>query len=301
MLRNRFDFVKYDIPDDGAGGIDLEGVLETDESQEEELFFLEGDPDIPQVEEEIPEDSPEMQALKDQNALLQQRMASLETQADSTAALTKGLENLGQNLRQPVPQQAQQPVDKEAAKKDFNDKFYDHPADSLDEFARAKIEPALQQMMLTNADLSKQLLTVDPERSETYKKYKTEIDEVFNQIPMQKKIQNPTQAAKDAADLVASRHLPETRATMKEEILKEVMAELKGETTPVKQTAPVQHSESGLRKAPKGKTRSTVLPNKVWQYAGTMGYQGRGEQADQARVYQWWKEGTLIVPGCEYK
>ena len=301
MLRNRFDFIKYAIPDDGAGGIALEGVFEPDESQEEELFFLEGDPDIPQVEEEIPEDSPEMKALKDQNELLQQQMSSLQTQADSTLALTKGLENLGQNLRQPAPQQAQQPVDKEAAKKDFNDKFYDHPSDSLDEFARAKIEPALQQMMLTNADLSKQLLMVDPERSEVYKKYKAEIDEVFNQLPIQKKVQNPTQAAKEAADLVASRHMPETRAAMKEEILAEVMVELKKEGSPVKQVVPVQHSETGTRKAPKGKTRSSVLPKAVWAYAGTMGYQGRGEQADQARVYQWWKEGTLLVPGFEYK
>ena len=306
MTENKFDFIKYDTPDDGAGGggdLSLEGVFETEGGQEEELFFLEGDPDIPVLEEEgVEEDTPEMKALKDQNALLVQQMDSLKVQADSTAALTKGLESLGQNLGQPV-QQVQSQVDPAIAAKKFNDEFYDDPAKNLDAFARAKIEPALQQMMLNNADLSKKLLLLDPARSETYKNHGSEVDEVFNKISIQKKLQNPAGAAQEAADIVASKHIPETRAAMKEEILKEVLAELKKEESDQehKQLQPGQHSESGVTRktAPKGKF--FTLPKAVWAYAGTMGYQGRGEKDDQARVYQWWKEGSLIVPDVEYK
>ena len=300
MNREWVDFITYDIPDDGAGGGDLilEGVFET-EANEEELFFLEGDPDIPAVGEEPPEDTPEMIALKEQNALLQQQMTGLQGQADSTAALTKGLESLGQNLRQPQQQAVPQVVDPAVAMKEFNDKFYDNPSENLDAFARAKIEPALQQMMLTNATLSKQLLLVDPERSEVYKKYTKEIDEVFNALPVQKKIQDPGGAAKEASDLVASRHMPETMATMKDQIRKEIMAELKGEQGGGE---PVLHSETGVtRRAQHQKGKSFILPKAVWEYAGRMGQQGRGEKADKARIYESWREGKLKACGVEFK
>jgi hypothetical protein len=307
MNRELFGFIKYTPADDAGGGeIVLEGVFET-EGNEEELFFLEGDPDIPIIDENEPiKDIPEIKALKDQNELLQQQMAGLKTQADSTAALTKGLENLGENLRQPVVQQVQQPpVDPVAAKKEFDDKFYNAPSDGLDAFAKAKIEPALQQIMLTNANLSKQLLAIDPERSETYKKYGPEIDETFNQMSIQKKVQNPSAAAKEAADIVASRHISETRASMKEEIMKEVLAELKGNPPAGGDNTgagPVIHSESGVtKKVPGQKGKAFILPVGVWAYAAQMGYQGRGEKEDKARVYQWWREGQLPDCGIDYK
>lgn len=304
MNKEWFNFIKYSPADDGAGGngdLVLDGVFETEDLQEEELFFLEGDPNIPQVEEEEAEESPEIKALKEQNALLTQQMLGLQGQADSTAALTKGLENLGQNLRPPQQQVAAPQMDPAIAQKDFNDKFYDNPSENLDAFARAKIEPALQQMMLTNANLSKQLLLIDPDRAEVYKKYTKEIDEVFNTIPVAKRIQNPAAAAKEAADLVASRHMPETMASMKEQIRAEIMAEIKGTPLEGQQNVPALHSESGVTRKTASKGKSFVLPKAVWQFAGTMGYQGRGEKEDQARVYQWWKEGKLSGSGVEYK
>ena len=304
MNRELFDFIKYS-PDDGAGGgedLILDGVFETEGLQEEELFFLEGDPNIPNVEEEEIEDSPEIKALKNQNALLQQQMVGLQGQADSTAALTKGLENLGQNFRQPAQQAPAPSVDPAVAAKTFNDEFFNDPSEHLNEFARAKIEPALQQMMLTNANLSKQLLLIDPERAETYKKYTKEIDEVFNLLPIAKKIQNPAAAAQEAADIVASKHMPETMASMKEQLRAEIMAELKETSIEINSNQPVLHSESGINKrGPKQKGKSFVLPKGVWEYAGIMGLQGRGEKTDQARVYQSWKEGKLAGSGIEYK
>ena len=287
--------------DDNTGGEDLvlEGVFETENLQEEELFFLEGDPDIPVIEEKSEEDSPEIKALKEQNELLTQQMNSLKTQADSTAALTKGLEGLGQSLRQPQVQQVQTQVDPAVAKKAFDDKFYEGPSDGLEEFARAKIEPALQQMLSNNIGVYKQLLLLDPERGETYKKYTPEVDEVFNNLPAQKRLQDPN-AYKEATDLVASRHISETKASMKEEIMKEVLAELEGKGVETKQV-PALHGESGVTIKQGSKAKSFILPAKVWEYAGTMGYQGRAEKEDKARVYQWWKEGSLSQCGVEYK
>ena len=300
MNRELFNFIKYNTPDDGAGGGDLtlEGVFEPKE--EEEFFFLEGDADIPIPDEEPLEDLPEIKALKDQNTLLQQQMTSLQTQADSTAALTKGLETLGQNLKIPPVQQVQSQVDPSEAAKEFNLKFYDDPAKNLDAFAKAKIEPALQQMLMTNANYSKQFLLLDPERTKVYEQYGKEVEEVFNQLPPQKKFQDPN-SYKEAADIVASRHISETRASMKEEILKEVMAELKINNLPDGQQQPGQHSEQGHTKKVIPKGKSFVLPTAVWNYAGKMGYQGRGEKEDQGRVYQWWKEGKLSGSGIEYK
>ena len=302
MNRELFDFIKYNTPDDGGGGLVLEGVFEGEEIQEEEFFFLEGDPGIPITEEEVPEDSPEMKALKDQNALLMQQMSGLQVQADSTAALTKGIEELGQNLRQPVQPQVLTPIDPAEAKEKFNKEFYDDPSENLDAFARAKIEPALKQMMQINIQNARQFLMLDPERGEVYKKYTKDVDDVFNQMSPAKQLQD-SNAYKEAADIVASRHLPETMASLKEEMKKEMKAEIMTELKLKDPTmeVPGQYSDTGTIKkaAPKGK--SYVLPKEVWEFAGLMGYQGRGEKEDQARVYQWWKEGKLSDSGVEYK
>ena len=305
MNRELFDFIKYDIPDDNAGGggdLILEGVFETENLQEEEVFFLEGDPNIPIIKEQKEEDTPEMKALKDQNELLTKQMNSLQTQADSTLALTKGLEGLGQSLRQPqVQQSVQQVVDPTVAKKAFDDKFYDAPSDGLEEFAKAKIEPALQQMLSNNLGVYKQLLLLDPERGETYKKYTEDVDKVFDNFPPQKKFQDPN-AYKEATDIVASKHLPETMSDMKEQIRKEIMAELKGEGAETETTTePALHSETGKTRKLKAPGRAFVLPREVWEYAGRMGYQGRGEKEDKAMVYNWWKDGKLKESGIEYK
>lgn len=300
MNKESFNWVHYAPEDLGGGGgdLDLEGVFETQE--EEEIFFLEGDPNIPVVEEQVPEESPEMKALREQNTLFMQQISGLQQQADSTAALTKGLENLGQNLR-PQVQQSQTPyVDPAEAKKEFNDKFYEDPSTNLDKFALEKIQPALQQMMQINIQNAKQFLLLDPERGSTYKKHTEEVDKVFNQMSTQKQLQDAN-AYKEATDIVASRHLPETMAEMKEKMKAEIIAEMKGEASVQGNGQPAQHSEAGVTKRSNQTPRTSVLPARVWEYAGQMGFQGRGETADKARVYQSWKEGKLPNCGVDFK
>lgn len=301
MNKELFDYIKYDTPDDGAGGGDLvlEGVFETEGLEEEETFYLEGDPNIPVIEEKPEEDSPEIKALKEQNDLLTQQMTTLQTQADSTAALTKGLENLGQNMRQPV-QQVPVSVDPKVEKEEYNAHFYDDPKGNLEEFAKAKIEPALQQMMSANSKFSREFLLLDKDRGEIYKKYGPEVDEVFNQLSPQKRFQDPN-AYKEAADIVASKHLPETMSDMKETLRKEIIAELKETKSGSNQQEPVLHGEIGGSGRPAQRGKSFVLPKDVWDYAGRMGYQRRGEAEDKQRIYQWWKDGQLKACGVEYK
>lgn len=297
MNRELFDFVNY-APDEGKGGdLELEGVFSTEGTEEEE-FFLEGDPNIPIVQKPAEEDSPELKAMKDQNEILTQQMATLQTQADSTAALTKGLDNLGQSLRTPVPQ-VQTPIDPLIAEKEFNDKFYDNPLQNLIGFNKEKIAPLIGQLMATNASNAKQFLLLDPTRAEVYKKYGPEVEQVFEALPPEKKLQDPN-AYKEAADIISTRHMPETMASMKEQLRKEIMEEL-GKEGNDPSGEPALHSESGVTKRVNTKTKSHILPNAVWDYAGLRGWQARGEKADRARIYQWWKEGKLPGAGIEYK
>lgn len=279
----------------GAPVLDLGGAFNLPPG-EEDVFLVEGLDEIPKVEEEQAEEPPEVKALREQNNMLQEQMQQLQQKVDPTLALQQGLHELGQQIRPQQVQAPRPPVDPELEKENFNDKFLEDPYGMLEKFQMQKLAPELQKMMQTNVGYAKQFLLLDSEKGKIYQKYPQEVEEVVKSFPPMKQFTDPN-VYKEAADMVAARHLGETMEEMKARLREELLEELKqqGQSQGSKGQTQPQYSERGTTPS-KAHSNAKVLPRDVWEYAGRKGLQGRGDAEAKARVYEMWKEGTLVVP-----
>jgi len=288
-------------PDTGltpGGGEEIVNLEESFDPSgfEEELFLVEGVDEIPDEPDEPTTDSPEIAAIKEQNALLQSQVNNLTSKVDPTLAMQKSIEQLGANLRPVGPVIPQVPVKtQEEIQKEFNDNFYNDPYNNSLKLQEEKFAPLVNSLLETNSRFSKQFLMLDPEKSKIYSKYPEEVDAVYASLPKEKQFKDPN-AYKEASDIVASRHISDTMDDMKATLRAEIMAELKGEVNPGVKPKP-SYSESGVTQGSGKKVVRNVLPAKVWEHAALMGIQGRGEKEDKARVYAAWKGGNFKVPG----
>ena len=291
---------RFFAPDTGLSGNGGEEIIDIGaafdpSSIEEELFLVEGVDEIPPEEEKPPEDSPEVAAMKEQIAILKANNAALSTQVDPTLAMQKSIEQLGTNLKPQGSVIPQVPVkSKEEIQKEFNDNFYNDPYNNSLKLQEEKFAPLVNSLLTTNSRFAKQFLMLDPEKSKIYAKYPDEIDQVYSTLPKEKQFQDPN-AYKEAADIVASRHISDTMEEMKAQIRAELKTEMSGEPKPGIVPKPT-YSEAGINPGTK-KTVRNVLPAEVWKRAALMGIQGNGNAEDKARVFTAWKSGNFKVPG----
>lgn len=148
-------------------------------------------------------------------AKIQEQQAAIEAaqaRGDEVAALQAGLRDLGTTLRdQGSAEQAPVagvPFDEEAYKEKFNQEFYNDPYKFMQDFAQKKIGPEFQRMAQRQEELFKREIKFDPERKETFEKYKDEIEKEYKSIPNYERF-NDSEAFTKAHDRVVSRHLNE--------------------------------------------------------------------------------------------
>lgn len=131
---------------------------------------------------------------------------------DEVAALRQGLAELGMNLRQTEAKESAQAkgevFDEEAYRKKFNEEFYNDPYQFMQDFAVKKLAPEFQRLAQRQEVLMKREISRDPERRETFEKYRKEIEQEFEAIPAYERYSDP-QAFERAHDRVVARHLNE--------------------------------------------------------------------------------------------
>ncbi len=114
-----------------------------------------------------------------------ERMEDLRRQADATTAMKTSIDALGDKLKSPAqarPQPVQQPGESEEDfKKRLDEGVYDRGIyDTLVEFNTKKLAPLFNRMLSNTLYFSRRDLERDPERGDTYKRYRDEVDaEIF--------------------------------------------------------------------------------------------------------------------------
>jgi hypothetical protein len=185
-----------------------------------------------------PEPDPEKVALKERLEALEASLVAQREQVDLVGAIKDLTSN--QPVQSPVPQQVNQPVEtEEELEARLNENWVDNPYKAMLEFQQKKVAPLAQEMMANNVFHSKKDLERDPERKETFVKYRSEIEEEVSKVLPQEKFRDPEVYTR-AHDRVVSRHINEIIASK----VQEAIAAQSGEETKI-DPPPVSHSERG--------------------------------------------------------
>lgn len=220
-----------------------------------ELQF-EGDEDLEViVSDEEPEPEPEIDPEKEKLRLelekYQQQLEQYTSRNVEAEALRAGIAELGDKLtpqQQQAAQQRPQESDEEWAKR-IKDEIYDDPLKILNEYMQRKVAPVLQQQYATNEKIWKKQILSDPQRKETYEKYRKEIEEEYSQIPEWERYQNPDTIIK-AHDTVVARHINE----IIDERIQAALNDAKPEAAKASPPRTPTYSEPGYTPAPRAET-----------------------------------------------
>lgn len=221
-----------------------------------------GDPGEPE-----PEDTGDYAGLsKDELAAklqaTEEQLSELRSKADAVDAMRQGIEQLGDRLQggqaQPAPQKEPGETEEEFRKR-LDEQVYEKGFyESMMEFNRRKIGPILNQQIQNLLFLARRDLERDPERAETYKKYRQEIDAEVAKNP--NAIYGDPEHLIKIHDQVTSRHQPEIIESRVSEMVEAKLRELgvSSEGTPKKAPNP-QFSESGVT-PPQQRSKSKPKP-----------------------------------------
>jgi len=198
------------------------------------------------------DDEPQMDdAQKKLMDELKQKQAELEAakqQNDPVAAMSKGIEALGQRL---APQQAPDvrlpgpgQLDVKKLREDVNAKFYDDPFATITELMQIVQQGNGTQQANTNLMYSKRLLQVDPSTRDLYKRFENEVEVEVSRMSIQERMNNPA-VYDEALTRVKARHMEE----LMDERVKAEIAKLQqpanGQQQQQKQTRPATYAEQG--------------------------------------------------------
>jgi hypothetical protein len=203
------------------------------------------------VDDEGEKEKENPEELKGKFEELQRERDALKQQADSVAALQKSFEGFGKSFNKvpepPVPTYNPPAYDPKALDESIMNDLYTKPTQAFDAYFNQKMAPIIQEVLVKQASLNENMLKYDPDKRETYSKYKEEIDGEMKRISPYEKVNNPNYAM-DVFDKVRARHMDEI---LEERIQKAVEERMKGIPTPTKTT----FSESSSAPPPKkGKT-----------------------------------------------
>lgn len=224
-----------------------EGNPELQFEEDEDLEVIVSDEEI----EPEPEIDPEKEKLRLELEKYQQQLEQYTSRNVEAEALRAGIAELGDKLtpqQQEVAQQRPQESDEEWAKR-IKDEIYDDPLKILNEYMQRKVAPVLQQQYATNEKIWKRQILSDPQRKETYEKYRKEVEEEYNQIPEWERYQNPDTIIK-AHDAVVARHINE----IIDERIQAALNDAKPEVEKSSAQRTPTYSEPGYTPAPRPET-----------------------------------------------
>ena len=227
------------------GGASLQ--FEEAEDEEPEIVITDRLEEEPDEDENLPEGY-RGYSKEDLVKILTEREQQYSQQDTTAAALERSIASLGEKLgngggsRDQSQSQPQAPSQEEIAKwkEEFNTKFYDNPADHLEQFLVQKLAPEFQRLAKAQEQIGMKELERDPSRADTYRKYKDEVEKELERMSPQERYANP-QAITEAHDRVVARHLNEVMDEQVQKAVEKAMAEY-GQQKP--QPKP-PHSEVG--------------------------------------------------------
>lgn len=214
------------------------------------------------ISDEEPEQEPEVDPEKEKLLLelerYQKQMEQYTNRNVEAEALKEGIEKLGDKLtpqQQEAAQQRPQESDEDWAKR-IKDEIYDDPLKVLNEYMQRKVGPVIQQQYATNEKIWKRQINNDPQRKDTYEKYRNEIETEYQAIPEWERYQNPDAILK-AHDTVVARHINDI-------IDERIQAALNEQQSTAKENAQTQHaptySEPGYTAPPSATTSKRTQP-----------------------------------------
>ncbi len=171
------------------------------------------------------------------------RIRQLEEQANMNAALSQSISQLGMNLNRPQEEidpiqaslkqlqndptaQQASPLSKRADESEadyktrLQEEYYNDPVKMNDLMFSTKVGPLMTQMMTMNLTHARRSIELDPNRSETYKKYRSEIDRMVAEMDPRSKFQD-TSIFEKAHDQVVARHIQDIVNDRVQEALKQ--------------------------------------------------------------------------------
>ena len=191
-----------------------------------------------------PVENPEVAALKAELA---------QSKGSQQSGLT--VEQLQQfaALQGVQPKQAQESVAE--FKERMKEHLYDDPVAMMDEYFSKKLSPEIRRLASNNQFQSQKFLELDPEKGETYKKYKSEVDLVVEKLPPQDKLYDPDIYTKAYQQVMAT-HIDDIIAAKVQEAIK--TQGIGGVPAPAAEVK-VSYAETGVTPNPTGATAKKVV------------------------------------------
>lgn len=186
------------------------------------------------------------------------KMKELETRAqDTSAAVTRGLKEVGAQVAQavsrPVPVQVAPStpiVSPDEMKRQMEERFQTDPVAVVAELIDRKLTPAVNQRVGGNLATARKLIALDPVKGPNFTKYAAEIDQIVNSLDMNARANS--EVYETAYQLVISRHVDDLVNEAVDKRLKKLEEDKKN-------VAPSGHRETGRNSPGGGQVRKTTL------------------------------------------
>ena len=237
--RNRF----FLAPDDGANP-----QMNVVPEEEEEVIIVNS-------KEEIPEEEPSEDDLKVEN----EPKESIEeiirrVQEGNLSQQEKLVNSIGEALKSAGSSQQQKPQesDEDFAKRIEKMIYGKQPVEAIREVLTKAAGPVLQSQQQYIASLEDRMLCNDPADGEFYKKHKKEIDQAFDKLHPQQKLQPGMR--QQILSQVKTLHLDEIIAERVAQQVKEALEKSGGEVAAAPQQGTTYVSGGGVRTASTGNT-----------------------------------------------
>ena len=207
--------------------------------------------------------------------------ARLAAAADTATAIKAGLEQLVSRGREAPPAAAPTsvPLDEAALTAELKEKIYEDPKAAIDTYVQKKLGPEIGRLFQTNLHWSRRDVERDPDTSDTFKKYRQEIEAEVQTVDLTSRISDP-EVYRKAHDRVVSRHFNE----LVDIKVKEAVEKLKTPSTPPASSPPF--AETKVSRPPGAPPQRVVrLSRDDWKQLEGMRRKGLGMSEKQ--FYEW--------------
>ncbi len=207
--------------------------------------------------------------------------ARLSAAADTASAIKAGLEQLASRGREApsAVSSTPQPLDETALANELKEKIYEDPKAAIDTYVQKKLGPEIGRLFQTNMHWSRRDVERDPDTAETFKKYKVEIEDEVQRVPLGERISDP-EVYKKAHDRVVSRHFNEI-VDLK---VKEAVEKMKPSSAPPAGSPPFAETKVNRPPNPPGQ-KVVRLSRDDWKQLEGMRRKGLGMSEKQ--FYEW--------------
>jgi len=258
----------YQADDPGGANLDFEEPENPGESEETTDFLGIIDDSLPV--DPYPNESKEeiMARMK----ALESQLAETNSRADEISAMRQGFETLAQSLQRkeaneeedvrPTRQDQgnQQPFNEAEYASKFNETVYDDPYKNFSDLVMKKFGPEVQALVRKQIVFEQRELARDPQRADTYKQYRSEIDKEFGKLSPADQVYDPD-AYIQAHDRVVARHIDDIVTKRVQQQIDAMGESEKSQNTgqnPAVSTKPGYSEAGGVPSPPKPKPGSNV-------------------------------------------